>query len=64
MIEIGKAALAFTLPDQDGNPVKLTALRGAPVVVVFYPKGRCPSAPGWQRPGVPSRSCHMPWVPR
>lgn len=28
----------FTLPDQDGNPVRLSALRGKNVVLYFYPK--------------------------
>jgi peroxiredoxin Q/BCP len=32
----------FTLPDQDGNPVKLSHLRGQPVVVYFYPKADTP----------------------
>ncbi len=38
MIEPGDQAPDFELPDQDGNPVKLSALRGEPVVVYFYPK--------------------------
>jgi thioredoxin-dependent peroxiredoxin len=42
MIEQGTAAPDFTLPDQDGNPVTLSALRGAPVVVYFYPKADTP----------------------
>ena len=32
----GKAAPDFTLPDQDGKPVTLSALRGQPVVLIFY----------------------------
>ena len=36
-IEVGPAP-DFTLPDQDGAPVTLSTLRGAPVVVYFYPK--------------------------
>jgi thioredoxin-dependent peroxiredoxin len=38
MIEPGQQAPDFELPDQDGNPVKLSGLRGGPVVVYFYPK--------------------------
>src|ERR1700733_15363329 len=38
MIEPGQKAPDFELPDQDGNPVKLSDLRGQPVVVYFYPK--------------------------
>jgi thioredoxin-dependent peroxiredoxin len=32
----------FELPDQDGNPVRLSDLRGRPVVVYFYPKADTP----------------------
>ncbi len=32
----------FTLPDQDGNPVTLSGLRGKPVVLYFYPKANTP----------------------
>jgi peroxiredoxin Q/BCP len=38
MIEPGQQAPDFELPDQEGNPVKLSGLRGRPVVVYFYPK--------------------------
>ncbi len=38
MIEPGQTAPDFELPDQDGNTVKLSGLRGQPVVVYFYPK--------------------------
>jgi peroxiredoxin Q/BCP len=38
MLEIGTQAPDFTLPDQDGNPVTLSDLRGQTVVVYFYPK--------------------------
>ena len=33
----GTPAPDFTLPDQDGQPVTLSALRGYNVVLVFYP---------------------------
>jgi thioredoxin-dependent peroxiredoxin len=42
MIEQGQEAPDFELPDQDGNPVALTSLRGHPVVVYFYPKADTP----------------------
>lgn len=38
MIEPGDAAPDFELSDQDGATVKLSDLRGQPVVVYFYPK--------------------------
>ena len=41
-IEEGKAAPAFTLPDQDGNRVSLKDFRGRPVVVYFYPADDTP----------------------
>ena len=37
MIEPGTPAPDFTLPDQDGNEVSLSDLRGERVVLVFYP---------------------------
>ena len=42
MLETGAQAPAFTLPDQDGAEVTLSALRGAPVVLYFYPKADTP----------------------
>jgi len=33
----GTAAPDFSLPDQDGHVVTLSALRGKGVVLVFYP---------------------------
>jgi peroxiredoxin Q/BCP len=38
MIEKGQTAPGFELPDQDGNPVKLSDYQGQPVVLYFYPK--------------------------
>ena len=37
-IETGTTAPDFALPDADGETVKLSALKGHPVVVYFYPK--------------------------
>ena len=42
MIETGQAAPDFELPDQDGNPVRLSDYRGQTVVVYFYPKADTP----------------------
>ncbi|MFS4438968.1 thioredoxin-dependent thiol peroxidase [Paracoccaceae bacterium GXU_MW_L88] len=41
-LEIGTPAPDFTLPDQDGNDIALSDLRGAPVVLFFYPKDDTP----------------------
>ncbi|MGO9823585.1 MAG: thioredoxin-dependent thiol peroxidase [Solirubrobacteraceae bacterium] len=41
-LEPGDIAPDFTLPDQDGQPVALAALRGKPVVLYFYPKADTP----------------------
>src|SRR6266516_4852920 len=42
MIETGQPALDFELPDQDGNTVRLSDLRGRRVVLYFYPKADTP----------------------
>jgi peroxiredoxin Q/BCP len=42
MIEPGEIAPDFTLPDQHGEPVTLSQLRGRPVVLYFYPKADTP----------------------
>ena len=42
MITTGKAAPAFTLPDQDGTAVSSDALRGRWVVLYFYPRDDTP----------------------
>jgi thioredoxin-dependent peroxiredoxin len=42
MIEPGDQAPDFTLPDQHGNPVSLSGLRGKTVVLYFYPKADTP----------------------
>jgi peroxiredoxin Q/BCP len=42
MVEQGQEAPDFTLPDQDGNQVTLSELRGQPVVLYFYPKADTP----------------------
>jgi peroxiredoxin Q/BCP len=42
MIEEGQQAPDFTLPDQDGNDITLSDLRGRSVVLYFYPKADTP----------------------
>ena len=56
MLEIGENAPDFTLPDQDGNDVALSGLKGQTVVLYFYPKA--------DTPGCTTQACgvrdHMP----
>ena len=40
MLEEGQEAPDFTLPDQDGNEVTLSELRGQTVVLAFFYKAR------------------------
>jgi thioredoxin-dependent peroxiredoxin len=42
LIEVGTEAPDFTLPDHDGEPVRLSDLRGRTVVLYFYPKADTP----------------------
>jgi peroxiredoxin Q/BCP len=42
MIGLGAPAPDFELPDQDGEPVRLSALRGRTIVLYFYPKSDTP----------------------
>jgi thioredoxin-dependent peroxiredoxin len=42
MIEAGATAPDFQLPNQDGEPVQLSGLRGQTVVLYFYPKADTP----------------------
>ena len=56
MVSPGDPAPDFELPDQDGEPVRLSSLRGQPVVLYFYPKA--------DTPGCTTQACgvrdHMP----
>ena len=42
MLGAGDEAPDFTLPDQEGNPLTLSKLRGKSVVLYFYPKADTP----------------------
>ena len=42
MLEAGIKAPDFTLPDKDGNPVRLSDFRGKKVVLYFYPRDNTP----------------------
>jgi peroxiredoxin Q/BCP len=42
MIEVGQAAEDFSLVDQEGKRVTLSACKGSPVVLYFYPKDDTP----------------------
>jgi len=53
MIAEGSEAPDFEAPDQDGRPLRLSSLRGHPVVLYFYPKADTPGctveSKGFQR---------------
>jgi peroxiredoxin Q/BCP len=42
VLEAGDTAPAFALPDQNGDPVTLSGLRGQTVVLYFYPRADTP----------------------
>lgn len=42
MLEVGKKAPSFTLPDQKGNKISLKDFTGKKVVLYFYPKDDTP----------------------
>lgn len=42
MLGPGDKAPAFTLPDQNGDPVRLSDLKGETVVLYFYPRADTP----------------------
>ena len=50
-LSAGDKAPAFTLPDQNGDKVKLTDLKGRKVLVYFYPKA--------DTPGCTTQSCEL-----
>lgn len=51
MLKVGDKAPDFTVNDQDGNPVKLSTLRGKKVVLYFYPKD--------MTPGCTAEACNL-----
>ena len=42
MLEVGMKAPDFSLPDQDGNTIRLSDFQGKKVVLYFYPKDNTP----------------------
>ena len=42
MLEEGKSAPDFKLPDDTGKPVSLKDFRGQPLVIYFYPRADTP----------------------
>ena len=42
MVAVGESAPDFEAPDQNGSPFRLSSLKGAPVVLYFYPKADTP----------------------
>lgn len=50
-LKAGDKAPDFTTTDQDGNPVKLSALRGRKVVLYFYPRD--------MTPGCTAEACNL-----
>jgi peroxiredoxin Q/BCP len=55
MLDIGDKAPSFTLPDQNGDKVKLSDLKGQTVVLYFYPRADTPGCTT-QACGVRDRS--------
>jgi peroxiredoxin Q/BCP len=51
MVERGSVAPDFTLPDDGGNPLRLSSLRGRKVVLYFYPKD--------DTPGCTAQACEL-----
>jgi peroxiredoxin Q/BCP len=51
VIEEGKPAPDFSLPSDSGETVTLSALRGSPVVLYFYPKD--------DTPGCTTQACEL-----
>ncbi len=41
-LQVGQTAPDFTLPDENGKPVKLSSFRGKKVILYFYPKDDTP----------------------
>ena len=41
-MDVNQKAPDFTLPDQNGEPVTLSTLKGKPIVLFFYPRANTP----------------------
>ena len=54
MLEAGKKAPEFALPDKDGNTVRLSDYLGRKVVLYFYPKDNTP--------GCTRQACAFAWA--
>jgi thioredoxin-dependent peroxiredoxin len=50
-LKVGDKAPDFTVNDQDGNPVKLSDLKGKKVIIYFYPKD--------MTPGCTAEACNL-----
>jgi thioredoxin-dependent peroxiredoxin len=50
-LNVGDPAPDFTVPDDSGNPLTLSALRGRPVVLYFYPRD--------DTPGCTAQACSL-----
>ena len=50
-VQVGRKAPDFTLTDDSGNKVKLSRLRGKPVVLYFYPRD--------DTPGCTTQACNF-----
>lgn len=50
-LKVGDKAPDFQVNDQDGNPVKLSSLRGKKVILYFYPKD--------MTPGCTAEACNL-----
>ena len=50
-LKVGDKAPDFTVNDQDGNPVKLSSLKGKKVVLYFYPRD--------MTPGCTAEACNL-----
>jgi peroxiredoxin Q/BCP len=50
-LQAGDKAPSFSIPDQDGNLVKLSALKGKKVVLYFYPRD--------MTPGCTAEACNL-----
>ena len=63
-LEPGSKAPDFTLASHDGTKVKLSAFRGRPVVLYFYPKmtrRAAPARPVGSAMRRPNSRSTMPW---